>query len=119
MDLFGKVVKWIDLFKQVGDAAVQYAPVHAALPWAGVRFLLQVCGIQAQEEKSLRCTQIAVNDYNKFAFVIEGAALIAEIICRYAIFEELYLQSTSPATNELKRALVQSYAAMLIYLSKA
>jgi hypothetical protein len=46
MDLFGKVVKCIDLFKQVGDAALQYDPVHTALPWAGVRFLLQVGGIQ-------------------------------------------------------------------------
>jgi hypothetical protein len=46
MDLFGKIVKCIDLFKQVGDAALQYDPVHTALPWAGVRFLLQVCGIQ-------------------------------------------------------------------------
>jgi len=46
-DLFGKIVKWIDLFKQVGDVAVQYDPIHAALPWAGVRFLLQVCGIPA------------------------------------------------------------------------
>ena len=43
VDLFRKIVKGIDLFKQVGDMAVQYDPVHAALPWAGVRFLLQVC----------------------------------------------------------------------------
>ena len=41
-DIFDKITKWIDLFKQIGDAAVQYDPVHAALPWAGVRFLLQV-----------------------------------------------------------------------------
>jgi hypothetical protein len=41
-DLFSKAIQWIDLFKQVGDTAVQYDPVHAALPWAGVRFLLQV-----------------------------------------------------------------------------
>jgi hypothetical protein len=51
--------------------------------------------------------------------VVEGAASIAEIICRYAVFEELYLQPTSPATNELKRVLVQLYAAIMIYLSKA
>jgi hypothetical protein len=51
MDLFSKVVKWIDIFKQVGDAAVQYDPVHAALPWAGVRFLLQVCIIPCTERK--------------------------------------------------------------------
>ncbi len=51
--------------------------------------------------------------------MIEGAASIAEIICRYAIFEDVYLQSTSPATDELTRALVQLYAAVMIYLSKA
>ena len=41
-DLLGKVARWIDQFKQVGDIAVQYDPIHAALPWAGIRFLLQV-----------------------------------------------------------------------------
>lgn len=41
-DLFGKMVSWINLFKQVGDTAVQYDPQHAALPWAAVRFVLQV-----------------------------------------------------------------------------
>ena len=42
-DLFSKIVVWIDRFKEVGDIVVQYDPVHAALPWAGVRFLLEVC----------------------------------------------------------------------------
>ena len=42
-DLFSKIVIWIDRFKQIGDIVVQYDPVHAALPWAGVRFLLKVC----------------------------------------------------------------------------
>jgi hypothetical protein len=46
VDLFGKIVHWINLFKQVGDTLVQYDPVHAALPWAGVRFLLQVGCVQ-------------------------------------------------------------------------
>ena len=49
VDLFGKIIKWIDLFKQIGDTAVQYDPVHAALPWAGVRFLLQVCDVENSE----------------------------------------------------------------------
>lgn len=40
----GKVIRWVDLFKEVGDTIVQYDPGHAALPWAGVRFLLQVSG---------------------------------------------------------------------------
>ena len=41
-DLFSKIVVWVNLFKQIGDIAVQYDPQHAALPWAGVRFILQV-----------------------------------------------------------------------------
>ena len=30
-------------FKEIGDIVVQYDPAHAALPWAGVRFILTVC----------------------------------------------------------------------------
>lgn len=30
-------------------SAVQYDPIHAALPWAGIRFLLQVCHVQFGE----------------------------------------------------------------------
>jgi len=37
-----RLVGWITKFKEVGDIAVQYDPVHATLPWAGVRFILLV-----------------------------------------------------------------------------
>lgn len=42
-DVFEKIMKWVNTFKEVGDAAMQYDPGHAALPWAAIRFLLQVC----------------------------------------------------------------------------
>ena len=41
-DQLEKVVKWVNMFKEAGDTAVQYDPAHASLPWAGVRVLLQV-----------------------------------------------------------------------------
>lgn len=41
-DSLEKVVKWVNKFKEVGDIVMQYDPAHAALPWAGVRFFLQV-----------------------------------------------------------------------------
>lgn len=44
-----KVVRWLDRFKAVGDVAVNADPIHAGLPWAGVRFLLEV--------RFLSCTQ--------------------------------------------------------------
>lgn len=37
-----KVVHWLERFKAVGDVAVNADPMHAGLPWAGVRLLLQV-----------------------------------------------------------------------------
>lgn len=41
-DLLEKVVVWVNKFKQVVDVAIQYDPLHAALPWVAIRFLLQV-----------------------------------------------------------------------------
>ena len=39
-DVYEKMTKWIIKFKEIG--AIQYDPGHAALPWAAVRFFLQV-----------------------------------------------------------------------------
>jgi hypothetical protein len=36
------VVKFIDKFKGVGDLLSSLDPVHAGLPWAGVKLLLEV-----------------------------------------------------------------------------
>ena len=41
-DVYEKMVKWVMKFKEVGDVAMQYDPGHAALPWAAIRFFLQV-----------------------------------------------------------------------------
>jgi ankyrin repeat domain-containing protein 50 len=41
-DVAEKVIIWLNKFKEIGDVAVNFDPVHTALPWAGVRFLLQV-----------------------------------------------------------------------------
>ena len=41
-DVFNKITDSINKFKEVGDMLVQYDPAHAAIPWAVVRFVLQV-----------------------------------------------------------------------------
>ena len=94
---------WIDRIKEAGDIVVQYDPVHSALPWAGVRFLLQ----------------IAVGDFAKYGFVVEGAEYIARAISRYTIFEELYLSRSGKASQELKESIIRLYATILTYLAKA
>lgn len=40
--LMDNVIAWVERFKGIGDIIIQYDPTHIALPWAGVRFLLQV-----------------------------------------------------------------------------
>jgi hypothetical protein len=37
-----KVICWLNRVKQVGDVVVNVDPVHAGLPWAGIRLLLEV-----------------------------------------------------------------------------
>jgi len=37
-----KILHWVDKFKEIGDIIMQFDPVHAALPWAGFRYLLKV-----------------------------------------------------------------------------
>jgi len=37
-----KILHWVDKFKEIGDIIMQFDPAHAALPWAGFRFLLKV-----------------------------------------------------------------------------
>jgi hypothetical protein len=41
-DLAEKVINWLEIFKAVGDIAVQFDTAHASIPWSVVRFLLQV-----------------------------------------------------------------------------
>ena len=41
-DVFNKITNSIVKFKEVGDVLVQYDPAHTAIPWAVVRFVLQV-----------------------------------------------------------------------------
>ncbi|KAJ8129758.1 hypothetical protein O1611_g3872 [Lasiodiplodia mahajangana] len=72
-DVFAKVVRWISHFQAVGDTAVQYDPAHAALPWAGVRFVLQVC----------------VDYFETHDFLLEKISQVAEQICRLQILESL------------------------------
>jgi N-terminal domain of NWD NACHT-NTPase len=102
-DVFEKMVGWVNKFREVGDMAVQYDTAHAALPWAGIRLLLQV----------------AVNDTETFGAMAEGVEFVSNLITRYTIVEQLYLQKLSTAKDQLMKAITKLYAALLKYLSKA
>ncbi|CAH0002507.1 unnamed protein product [Clonostachys byssicola] len=102
-DVLGKVAKWVNLIKQVGDFAVQFDPGHAGVAWAGIRFMLTV----------------AVGDLDTYKGMFETTADIAEYICRTAVLESLVKGKSSQAADELSRAIVKLYIAILTYLSRA
>jgi len=41
-DVVSRIMTWIEKFETIGDIVSQYDLSHAALPWTGFRFLLQV-----------------------------------------------------------------------------
>jgi hypothetical protein len=102
-DVFAKIVVWVEKFKEVGDTIVQYDPGHAALPWAGVRFVLQA----------------AVNDHKSLEAMAEGLELVSNLIAKCRVWEELYLMKPSALNAQLTEAMLKLYSATLIYLGKA
>lgn len=124
-DQLEKVAVWVKKFIEVGDAAAQYDPGHASLPWAGVRFLLQVIVMPQILHGCRRLmvfAQIAINDCQTFGAMIEGVERVSSLITRYDILEKLYLlPTTAPALarEQLEKSIVKLYSAMLKYLSKA
>ncbi|KAL9581026.1 MAG: hypothetical protein Q9212_004143 [Teloschistes hypoglaucus] len=102
-DLCEKLIKWINKFKEIGDVAIQYDPAHAALPWAAVRFFLQ----------------LSVNEVQIFGAMTEGLEKISGYITRCHLYEQLFLAKPSAAQTELESALLRLYTSILLYLARA
>ncbi|TGO38147.1 hypothetical protein BHYA_0081g00430 [Botrytis hyacinthi] len=102
-DIFVKLVIWMEKFKSIGDIVVQYDPIHASLPWAVVRFLLQA----------------AVSDIHSNGAILEGMEIVVNLLARYEIVEHLHLQKASRSTALLTDAIVKLYTAILDYLFQA
>lgn len=102
-DLCEKMIKWVDKFKETGDLAIQYDPSHASLPWAAVRFLLQ----------------LSVNDVQIFGAMAEALETVTCEITRCHLYEQLYLSRSSSARTDLESILLRHYAGLLTYLATA
>jgi hypothetical protein len=103
-DIMEKITTWIHKFKEIVDVAVQYDPAHAALPWAGVRFLLQV----------------AVKDVETFVATADNLETITQIMACFRAFEHYYLRqrSGSMVQDPMERALTILYADILEFLAR-
>lgn len=102
-DVSEKLIKWVNKFKAVGDVATQYDAAHASLPWAAVRFFLQ----------------LSLNDVQTFGAMAEGLELVSSQITRCTLYEKLYLSKAAAATSVLELALLRLYTTILVYLAGA
>ncbi|KAI9669918.1 MAG: hypothetical protein M1831_006954 [Alyxoria varia] len=95
-DVFSKISAWLQKFVEVGDVAVNFDPGHAALPWAGIRFLLK-----------------------QYAAVAEGVERMMNLIVRFCIVERLSRKASHEASKRLEMSLVELYTSIWRYLLKA
>ncbi len=96
-DFFEKMSYYVKKFVEVVDVAVQYDPEHAALPWAEVRFLLQ----------------LVINATDLQAIMAESLEKVSEMITRYAIVESMFLNTSSAIRAPLEAQISNLYFAIL------
>ncbi|OQE06082.1 hypothetical protein PENVUL_c020G06499 [Penicillium vulpinum] len=105
-DLCAKITAYVNKFMEVVDVAVQYDPVHAALPWAGVRFLLK----------------LTFSGFEAFGAIVEGLEKATGLIARCGILEALFIQhgkGTTEGRLALEREMVKLYSIVLGFICAA
>ncbi|KAI0104640.1 ankyrin repeat and SOCS box protein 7 [Nemania sp. FL0031] len=102
-DVLDKIVVWVNKFKEVGDMAVQYDTAHAALPWAVIRFFLQM----------------AVNDCDTYGNMLQAVEEVTNIVATYTELETRVLLRRSVLTRQLSAALLKLYKDVLHFLAEA
>ncbi|KAL5085288.1 hypothetical protein Trisim1_010726 [Trichoderma cf. simile WF8] len=101
-----KTIFILNQFISVGDVAVSYDPVHAALPWAAVRLVL--VGITSNHQLNIQ--------------ILGGLASVTSLLLQCNMYQRLYLTSSSTtdgikeALEALEESLVDSYANSLYFL---
>ncbi|RDW56912.1 hypothetical protein BP5796_12979 [Coleophoma crateriformis] len=101
-EIIGKIATWLNKFLAIGSVAVQYDPVHAALPWAAICFILQS----------------ALNGMQAHASLINLMELIIKLLARYRIVTALYLRNVQgQAAAQLQTSMTTLFTLILQALS--
>jgi hypothetical protein len=114
-DVAEKIVFWLDKFKEVGDVAVNFDPVHAALPWAGVRLLLQVLISPSRPRIVLKLSKAAVAEQEQMGALLISVEKVTCLTDRCAVYESLYRSVMIPEEplGNFHAALIELYASIL------
>ncbi|VUC27847.1 unnamed protein product [Clonostachys rosea] len=107
-DFVVNTVAVLNKFVSVGGVAVSFDPVHAALPWAAVRFVL--INLTAQSKLSSEITL--------------GLAKVTTLVSQCIIYQTLYSASESSMEShdvlrDLKETIVDVYVQSLLFLGFA
>ncbi|KAL7933645.1 hypothetical protein V8C35DRAFT_303492 [Trichoderma chlorosporum] len=101
-----RTISILNQFIVVGDTAVSFDPVHAALPWAAVRTVL--VGI--------------TSNYQLNTQILGGLACVSSLLLQCSMYQGLYLTSNSisggvkEALESLEDSIVASYANSMFFL---
>jgi hypothetical protein len=103
-DRADKVIKWVDQFKSIGDGLASLDPIHAGLPWAGVKFLLSIAVAEKKQRDAL----------------ITGMDLALELSNRLGAYMP-YFEKLLPGltSNNFRDALIKAYVLLLRFLARA
>jgi len=110
-------------FLAAGDVAVSFDPVHAALPWAGMRVVLIVSvpiRVNPQPEKLTR--QLLTSHTKVHDLVIACFHEVALLVFQCESYERLYLHQALPidtVIEALESAVMAAYCESLLFLASA
>jgi hypothetical protein len=102
-DLFSKMASWVQKFIDLGDMLAGIDPIHAGLPWAAIKVILQV----------------SVTSHDIHAAILEGLDRVCYLLLWAKIQERLYSSTHLESNEQLKRGFRDLYVAILRFLAKA
>ncbi|KAM0475148.1 hypothetical protein ACHAPX_007283, partial [Trichoderma viride] len=112
-----KTVTILNKFVAVGDVAVSVDPVHAALPWAAVRFVLTVSG------SGLYGVSYVGSELR--SQIIFGLAKVTSLVLQCDMYRQLYMAPDPTLRRRedfllpLETSIVQAYVKSLLFLGFA
>lgn len=101
--MYDKIVGYAQNFEVLGDLFVQADPGYAALPWAFIRFGINVFASESET----------------WARMLEGTDAISHVITQYTSMENTYAKIKSNQGVELRSALNRLYKVILRHQSLA
>lgn len=103
-DIYSNTISWLNKFKDIGDVATQYDPVHAALPWAATRLILHFV--------------IAYKESTDEAMVIVEKT--SRIIHQCTIYEQICVQEggSTKISDQIRDLLIVLYVLVLKALAQ-